>query len=476
MGKTALALLAATVLATRPFQMVLLTAAENAAFLFLGLPAGVWVDRMRRRPVMIRADLARAVFLLSVPVSWWAGWLTLTQLIVVALLVSVGTLFFDVAYQSYLPSLVGREQLVEGNSKLQASQSVSQILGPGTAGALTQFAGPANAVLTTGLGYLTSAFFLARIKTVEPEPRLRKKAGLRPEIGEGLRFVFGNTTLRAITTCTGIANFCISAFTAVGILFLTRDLKLSPAATGTLLTVAGLGGVAGALGSGWWARRVGQARAIWLVLLVADPPMLLIPLAEPGWRVVFVPIGMMFLGYGVVVYNVSQVSYRQAICPDHLLGRMNASIRFVVWGIGPIGGLTGGALGEWIGVRGTVWLTLATQMMSVVPVLLSPLRTMRDIPREPRETDGTRAARYRRTGPPRTQAYADHQSSYNSPCATNSAGPVSVASPRWSTTATRPPGTSTVDSPVSVPARCSAAATAATVPVPQERVSPTPRS
>lgn len=140
-GNTALSLLAATVLAAGPFQMGLLTASENAAFLLLGLPAGVWVDRMRRRPLMIRADLTRAVVLLSVPVSWWAGWLTLAQLVVVALLVSVGTLFFDVAHQSSLPSLVGRKHLVEGNAKLQTSHSAAQILSPGTAGALTQLAG-----------------------------------------------------------------------------------------------------------------------------------------------------------------------------------------------------------------------------------------------------------------------------------------------------------------------------------------------
>jgi MFS family permease len=392
-GNTALPLLAATVLAAGPFQMGLLTAAENAAFLLLGLPAGVWVDRMRRRPLMIRADLARAVILLSVPVAWWTGWLTLTQLIVVALLVGVATLFFDIAYQSYLPSLVGREHLVEGNAKLQASQSTARILGPGTAGALTQFAGAANAVLTTGLGYLASAAFLSRIEAVEPEAPRRKEFGLRAEIGEGLRFVFGSPTLRAITACTGISNLGYGAFMAVEILFLTRDLRLSPAGAGTLLTVAGLGGVAGALGSGWWARRVGQARAIWLVLLLTTPPALLIPLAEPGWRVVLVPISLVFLGYGVVVYNVSQVSYRQAVCPDHLLGRMNASIRFVVWGIGPIGGLIGGALGEGIGVRGTVWAALGTQVVAVLPILLSPLRTMRDLPLERGEPGGRDGAR-----------------------------------------------------------------------------------
>lgn len=248
-------------------------------------------------------------------------------------------------------------------------------------------------MLTTGIGYLASALFLTRITVVEPEPSPRKNSGLKAEIGEGLRFVFGNPALRAITMCTGIANFCFTAFLAVQILFLTRDLRLPPAAAGTLLTVAGLGGVAGALGSGWWTRRVGQARTTWLVLLVTYPPMLLIPLAEPGWRVLLVAPGLIAFGYGVVVYNVSQVSYRQAVCPDHLLGRMNASIRFVVWGVGPIGGLTGGALAEGIGIRGTVWVTLAAQTTSVLPILLSPLRTLRDIPREPSAPDEKQQAR-----------------------------------------------------------------------------------
>lgn len=391
-GKIALPLLAATVLAASPFEMGLLTAAENLAFLVIGLPAGVWVDRMRRRPLMIRADLGRAVALLSVPVAWWAGWLTLTQLVVVALLISVGTLFFDVAYQSYLPSLVGREQLVEGNAKLQASQSVAQIAGPSIGGWLTQLIGAANTVLTTGAGYVVSALFLWRIKEAEPEPTRHDGSSLRAQVAEGLRFVFGNVTLRAITLCTGSANLAGGVFTAVEILFLTRDLRLSPGAVGTMLTAAGVGGILGALTTSWWTRRVGQARTIWLVSVVTFPLMLVIPLAQPGWTVALVPVGLVFFGYGVVVYNVAQVSYRQAICPDRLLGRMNASIRFVVWGTLPIGGLIGGALGEAIGVRGTVWVSVIGNIMAITPLLLSPLRKLRDIPKEPAAPDTDSAA------------------------------------------------------------------------------------
>lgn len=381
-GQTVIPLLAATVLAATPFQMGLLTAAENAAFLLIGLPAGVWVDRMRRRPLMLRADFARAALLLTVPIAWWTGVLTLTQLLVVALLVSAGTVFFDVSYQSYLPSLVGREHLLEGNTKLQASQSTAQVVGPGLGGGLAQLAGAANAVLATGLGYLVSGLFLLRIKTREPEPEPHDGTPLRTQIAEGLRFVFRNPTLRPITLCTGTANLANTVFQAMLILFLTRQLGLGSAAVGTMFTIMGVGGVAGALAAGWCTRRIGQARAIWLVPVLTWPFQLLVPLAAPGWRVALVPAGMAVMSFGVIVYNVAQVSYRQVICPDRLLGRMNATIRFVVWGTMPIGGLIGGGLGEWLGVRGTLWAGATTMVVPIALLVCSPLRRMRDVPKE----------------------------------------------------------------------------------------------
>jgi MFS family permease len=379
-GHTVLPLLAVTVLVASPFQMGLLTAAEYAAFLLIGLPAGVWVDRMRRKPLMLAADVARGVLLLTVPLAWWAGVLTLIQMIVVALLVGVCTLFFDVAYQSYLPFLVGRAKLMEGNAKLQSSQSVAHVSAPGIAGVLVQAIGAANAVTTVGLSYLTSAAFLLRIRAREPKPVRLQERRLRTEVAEGLRFVFGNRHLRAITACTASANLAGGAFTAVEVLFLTRNLGLPAAGVGTVLAIAGGGGVLGALTANWWIRRLGQARAIWLVPLVTWPAQLLIPLAAPGWRIGLVPIGLAVAGYGIIVYNVAQVSYRQAVSPDHLLGRMNASIRTVVWGALPFGGLLGGLLGEWIGIRGAVWVSAAGMILSVLWVICSPLRSMRDLP------------------------------------------------------------------------------------------------
>ncbi|MFD9741147.1 MFS transporter [Umezawaea sp. NPDC059074] len=377
-GRTVLPLLAATTLAASPWEMGVLSAAGTAAFLLIGLPAGVWVDRVRRRPLMISTDLLRAGLMLSVPLAWWLGVLTLAQLVVVALLVGVCTVFFDVAYQSYLPSLIGREHLVEGNSKLQASQSVADVSGPALAGGVAQAIGAANGVLATGIGYLGSALFLWRIKGVEPPPRPHGGNSLRTDIAEGLRFVIGNRSLRAIVGCTGTSNLFAGLEMAVLILFLIRDIGLSEGVVGVLLSAGGVGGVLGAVSANWWNRRLGQTRVIWLSMLVTQPFGLLLPLVADGWRVGLAMLGVAIAACGATVYNVSQVSFRQTVCPDHLLGRMNASIRFLVWGTIPLGGLVGGVLGGWVGLRTTLWIGMTGQVLAVLWVLLSPLRTTRD--------------------------------------------------------------------------------------------------
>ncbi len=379
-GNTAVPLLAVVTLAATPFQMGLLTAAETLAFLLIGLPAGVWVDRLRRRRVMLTADFTRFALLLSVPVAWWAGVLTLAQLLVVVLFVGIATVFFDIAYQSYLPSLVGREHLLEGNAKLQAVQSTAQIAGPSAAGVLVQLVNAANTVLVTSAGFLTSALCLLRIRAAEPEPERGGHPRLAPQIAEGLRFVFSDKPLRAIVGTTATANFFGGAFTAVQVLFLTRTVGLPPAAVGVLLAVGGAGGILGALCSGALTRRIGQSRAIWLVPLCTTPGHLLIPLAAPDWRLALAGFGAVAGGFGIIVYNVAQVTYRQAICPERLLGRMNASVRFVVWGTIPLGGLLGGGLGEGLGLRGAMWVAVAGEAASVLWVVCSPLRRMRDLP------------------------------------------------------------------------------------------------
>lgn len=376
----ALPLLAVTALQVGALGMGLLTAADRAAFLLVGLPAGAWLDRIRKRPVMLRVDLARAALLASLPIAWWLGVLTFTQLVLVALVTGIGTVFFDVAYQSYLPLLVGRRHLVEGNGKLESTKELAMVGGPAAGGGLVQLFGAAGAVVVDAVSYLVSALTLRRIREAEPAPPPPAGRSLRAEIAEGMRFVLGHRLLRAITGTTGTANFFSGVLSAVEVIFLVRVLGLSAGLVGLLASAAGLGGVLGALSTGWWHRRVGSARTIWLALLVTAPVTVLMPLAQPGWRLAFFAAGNVAVGYGAVVYNVAQVSFRQAICPDHLLARMNASIRFMVWGALPLGGLLGGLLGALAGIRATVWVSIIGQAVAGVFVICSPLRSMRDTP------------------------------------------------------------------------------------------------
>ncbi|HEX3588531.1 MAG TPA: MFS transporter [Pseudonocardiaceae bacterium] len=380
---TAAPLLAALVLAATPFEMGLLNAADTAAFLVIGLPAGAWVDRMRRRPLMLGANVGRAVLLASVPVAWWLGVLTLTQLILVGLVVGGLSVFFDVAYQSYLPSLIDRRLLVDGNSKLQASASVAQVSGPAIGGGITQLVGGANAMGVNALTYVWSVLCLCRITTPEAPVERAPERNLRREIAEGLRFVFGNRSLLSIVCCTSASNLSTGLIGAVGVLVLTRQLGASAGVVGLLLAGGGVGGVIGALLAGRIARRFGQARTIWLSLVATQPLVLLIPLAGRGWLLSLYAIGWLAYGFGGVVYNVAQVSFRQAICPDRLLGRMNASVRFLVWGTIPLGSLLGGALGSAIGTHATLWAGAVGVVLAPAFVLFSPLRRLRDLPGQP---------------------------------------------------------------------------------------------
>jgi MFS family permease len=377
---TSAPLLAALVLAATPFQMGMLNAADTVAFLVIGLPAGAWVDRMRRRPLMLGANVGRALLLASVPVAWWLGLLTLTQLIVVGVCVGGLSVFFDVAYQSYLPSLINRDRLVDGNAKLQATASVAQVSGPAVGGGLTQLFGGANAIGVNALTYVWSVLCLWRISTPEAPVERVPERHLRGEIAEGLRFVFANRSLVAIVSCTGLSNLCSGIVATVGVLVLTRQDGASAGIVGLVLTAGGVGGVVGALFAGRIATRIGQARTIWLSLAVTQPVVLLIPLSGRGWLLSLYAVGWLGYGLGGVVYNIAQVSFRQSICPDRLLGRMNASVRFLVWGTIPLGSLLGGVLGTAIGIRAALWVGAIGVVLSPLCVVFSPLRRMRDLP------------------------------------------------------------------------------------------------
>ena len=380
----AIPLLAVRTLHATTFQMGLLTAASTAAFLIVGLPAGVWVDRIRRRRVMIGADLGRVVALGSVPVAYAAGLLTLGQLFVVTLVAGVLTVFFDVAYQSYLPSLVGREHLVEGNAKLTGSEQAATVAGPSIAGGLVQAVGSAAAVAVDAASFLASAVAIAAIRAPEAKPDVPEggHAKLVHDIGEGLRFVFSHALLRAIAATTATANLFSGIAAAVEIVFLVREVHASPGQIGLIFSVGGVGGVLGALAAGRIADRFGGARAT-IIGIALNAGALMIPLTTPGIGLLFFAAGMFVVGFAVVIYNVNQVSFRQRLCPDRLLGRMNATMRFVVWGVLPIGALVGGIFGTAFGLRPTLWIGVLGEALSGLWLVFSPMRTMRDFPEAP---------------------------------------------------------------------------------------------
>lgn len=376
----ALPLVAVLALHAGAFQVGLLTACETAAFLFVGLPAGAWVDRMRRRNVLVTGDVGRAIVLGSVPVTWALGVLTLPQLYAVALINGVLTVFFDVAYQSFLPHLVGRDHLVEGNAKLEAVRGVNQIAGPTVAGLVIQWLTAPVAVAVDAASFAGSALFIGLIRRREPRPARGPDAHLGREIAEGLRFVLGNRLLRAIAMCTGSANLFSTISWSMVMVLLARDLRLPPGTIGLFFSFGAVGGLIGALTATRLAARIGQGPAIWLPIAVGGLFGLLVPMAQRGWMLWAAAVGMLVSGFGAVVYNVTQVSFRQRLTPERLLGRMNATMRFLVWGTMPLGGFLGGVLGRYLGVRPALWVAAVGAMFAFVPVLGSPLRTMRQLP------------------------------------------------------------------------------------------------
>jgi MFS family permease len=379
-SQIALPLVAILVLHASTFEVGLLETCQFLSFLLVGLPAGAWVDRMRFRSVLIANDLVRAAALGSIPLTHALGVLTIGQMYVVALVTGLSTVFFDVAYQSYLPALVDRSALVEGNSKLQASESVSQIAGPGLGGLLVQVFTAPYAVLLDAASFLWSASWVTAIKSRPPKPERKPDRNLAREIGEGLKFVLGNRLLRSIAMCTGSSNLFSSVAGSVIFILLARQLHLSAGVIGLLTSLSAIGGLLGSLVAARIARWLGQGPAIWISALACAPGPFVAPFLHRDWTLGLYALVQILLWAAVVVYNVTQVSFRQGLTPPELLGRMNATMRFLVWGTMPLGAFLGGVLGATLGVRTTLLIAAIGGALAFVPVFLSPLRRMRELP------------------------------------------------------------------------------------------------
>jgi MFS family permease len=379
----ALPVLAVRVLGADEFEMGLLATFEFLAFLVIGLPAGAWVDRWRKKKVLVTGDVVRAVALASLPLAWALDVLTLGQMFVVALVVGVCTVFFDVAYQSYLPDIVEPEHIGEGNAKLQAAQSVAMIGGPALAGGLIKLVGAPLTIALDALSFLGSAFFVRRIEHVDTPPPREDRRPLLVEIREGLSFVLRHPLLWRITACTSLGNFFNSMTGALLVLFALRELGLDEGHVGIAMGIGAVGGLLGALSATRVTAWVGEGRVIPLAAVLWIPAGFMMPLAG-----VLIPpmvalaVSSFLVTFAVLLYNVTQVSFRQRLCPRPLLGRMNASIRFIVWGVMPIGSFLAGVLGEAYGARSVFWVAAFGAALAALPVVFSPLITMRDLPRE----------------------------------------------------------------------------------------------
>ena len=383
----ALPLVAILVLDASAFQVAALATVEFLPFVLFTLPAGVWVDRLPRRPILIAADFGRAGLLATIPLAYVADALTLSQLFVVAFLVGICTVFFDVAYQSYLPSLVERDQIIEGNSKLVVSRSAAEIAGPGLGGILVQVFTAPYAVLVDALSFLGSGLFVLGISDrVEPHVAAAaagEKPSLWLELKAGLRFVLGNPYLRAQAGCTSTSNFFFNVGFATILVYYVRVLDLSPGVIGVVFSIGGIGALVGATTTGRLTRRFGVGPMTLVAAVLMGPSMLLLAVAPVATPIPFLIASGLLIGFFNVVYNINQVSFRQAICPERLQGRMNSVMRFIVWGTIPLGNLTGGALATWIGLRETIAIGAIGAGSAFLWILFSPMRSVREMPTGP---------------------------------------------------------------------------------------------
>jgi MFS family permease len=398
----AVPVLAVTLLHAVAWQMGILNAASTAAFLIVGLPAGAWVDRWLKRRVMITADIVRTLALAAIPILWYTHLLEIWQLIIVVAIVGVASVFFDVGYQSYIPLLVKPEQVGPANSTLEATAQVSRIGGPAIAGALLTIVSAPGLIIVDSLSYIVSFASLSRIHDSEVAADPEQRRPLHTEIAEGVRFVAGQPLIRSVAGTTATSNFFSTLGMTLFPIFALRTLDIGSLGLGITLSAGSVGGLLGATLTPRIARWIGEGRVIVVSAFVCGAAFIMVPLSAllhgPS-AVALLSVGEFFTMFCVLVYNITQVTLRQRLCPPRLLGRMNASIRCLVWGVMPIAALVAGWVGGAIGIVPTMWISFVGGVLAGLWVLFSPLPRMRDLPTTLDNTSDTGVA-----GEPATRA------------------------------------------------------------------------
>ena len=405
----ALPLTAIIILSASSVQVGILNFAGTVPWLMFGLLAGVWIDRHRKQRIMVTSNILRGSILALIPIAAVLGVITklgIPFLYAISFAVGFLQVFFDITYQSYLPSLVRRNQLVEGNRNLQASASTAQVAGPTIAGIIISIITAPIAIAIDAASFFASALALGRIEHEEVIDREIAKPSILADIREGLHVVFGDRRLRMIAGCTGTSNFFS---TGLGTLFLLYLIQPSPAGLGVsknlagvtagiIFSVASVGALVGVAISTRAAKNIGVGPAIIGSILIGGlgaipyytsgsltaSPLITLGGFAVNWSMLSIMAGQFVSFIATVVYNVNQVSLRQAIVPLRLQGRMNATMRFLVWGTIPLGALTGGLLGEFLGLRTAIGIAILGGSLAFLWVLLSPVRSLKKIP-EPLE-------------------------------------------------------------------------------------------
>jgi len=377
----ALPFVALIVLHATAFEVASLTAAETILWPFIALPIGVWVDRISRRGVLIAADGGRALALLSIPIAAAMHDLTLVQLYAVGVVAGVLTIFFAVAYPSYLPSVVATESLVEGNSLLTGAEQVAHISGPALGGVLVQALGAAYALFADVASFVVSVVAVFAIRAEEPPPAPERRK-MRHEVVDGVRFIIEHKVLRAFIVSAATSNLFAGGAQAITVLFLVRVVHVQAGVVGLLLSVGALGGLAGAILARRMIRLFGDGRTMVLAAVVEALSALLVPATEQGWRLALFCLGQAIASMAIVAFNVVASSYRQEIVPARLMGRVIAANRMVTWGALPIGAFSAGALASNLGVRTALWILAAGLSLAPLSLALAGVATLRTLPRD----------------------------------------------------------------------------------------------
>lgn len=377
-------LIALQYLNANTFMMAVLQASIWLPWLLFGIPAGIWADRLRARPLMITCDIIAAATYFTIPVATWLGFLTIPHLMLAAVIAGGAGVFFTAAYNTYIPFLVGRKHLFQANSRLQSTESGAAIAGPPLGGFIAMVTGAVAALLLDCISFIISALYLRKISVDEPDKALKDapKRRVFTEIAEAARFIFKDAYLRVITINVAVVNFCLGGVQALTLVFLIRVIGLGAWSYGTMLTAIAVGGVIGSVIAPAVANWLGAARAIIIMNPITGVVVVMYGLTDKGFIFVVSFLGVMLWSAGAVANTVISASFRQAYCPYEMLGRVAAFSRTLQWGMLPVGSIAAGILGSVFNVREAIWFFLILNVVVRGVLFIGPLKRSKHLPTE----------------------------------------------------------------------------------------------